>query len=115
MNKPIEEIQLDFIGPKQKNRKIFFYLQGTDLVNGLQLSYAKQRRTNGGQIFRTIQKQYKNGIPKTIRTDKATAFTGRTFREFCKSHQIKIIYGTPYIHTPTGLVERGVRTVKKHC
>ena len=53
-----------------------------------------------------------NGIPKTIRTDKASAFTGRFFREFCKKNYISIIYGTPYIHTPTGLVERGVRTLK---
>ena len=59
--------------------------------------------------------QYINlkGIPKTIRTDKATAFTSLSFREFCKNHQIKLIYGTPYIHTPTGLVERGVRTLKE--
>ena len=55
-----------------------------------------------------------NGIPKTIRTDKATAFTGRFFRNFCKRHYIRIIYGTPYIHTPTGLVERGVRTLKEN-
>ena len=39
--------------------------------------------------------------------------TSRSFREFCKHHQIKLIYGTPYIHTPTGLVERGVRTLKE--
>ena len=25
---------------------------------------------------------------------------------------MRLIYGTPYIHTPTGLVERGVRTLK---
>ena len=25
-----------------------------------------------------------------------------------------MIYGTPYIHTPTGLVKRGVRTLKKN-
>ena len=55
-----------------------------------------------------------NGIPKTIRTDKATAFTGRLFRDFCKKHYIKLIYGTPYIHTPTGLVEQGVRTLKEN-
>ena len=24
------------------------------------------------------------------------------------------MYGTPYIHTPTGLVERGVRTLKEN-
>ena len=55
-----------------------------------------------------------NGVPKTIRTDKATAFTGRLFRKYCRRHYIKLIYGTPYIHTPTGLVERGVRTLKEN-
>ena len=54
-----------------------------------------------------------NGVPRTITTDKATAFRGRLFGEFCKYHQIKLIYGTPYIHTPTGLVERCVRTLKE--
>ena len=54
-----------------------------------------------------------NGIPETIRTDKATAFTSRSFREICKDHQIKLLYGTPYILSPTGLVERGVRTMKE--
>ena len=33
-----------------------------------------------------------NGVPKTIRTDKATAFTGRPFRNFCKEHYIKLLY-----------------------
>ena len=54
-----------------------------------------------------------NGFPRTIRTDKATAFTGQTFKEFCRNHHFRLEYGTPYIHTPTGLAERGVRTLKE--
>ena len=63
-----------------------------------------------GETAKKFLEQYIqiNGIPKTIRTDKATAFTGGLFEDFCKKHYIKLIYGTPYIHTPTGLVERGV-------
>ena len=63
-----------------------------------------------------ILEQYNrlNGIPKTIRTDKAAASTERLFRDFCKKHYIKLIYGTPYIYMPTGLVERGVRTLKEN-
>ena len=59
--------------------------------------------------------QYKHlkGIPRIIRTDKATAFKGRTFREVRKKHKIKLIYRTPCIHTPTGLVKRGVGTLKE--
>ena len=60
--------------------------------------------------------QYKtpNSLPQTIRTDKGTAFTGKEFRDFCKSLKIKLIYGTRYIHTPTGLVERGIKTLKEY-
>ena len=53
-----------------------------------------------------------NGLPQTIETDKGTAFTGKEFRDICKSLSIKLIYGTPYIHTPTGLVERGLKNVE---
>ena len=72
-------------------------------------------KSTDGETTVTFMEQYinLNGIPKTIRTDKTTAFTGHTFREFCKNHHIRIIYGTPYIHTPTALVERGVRTLKE--
>ena len=69
-----------------------------------------------GETAVTFLEQYirLNGIPKTIRTVIATASTGRLFRDFCKKHYIKLIYGTPFIHTPTGLVERGVRTLKEN-
>ena len=30
----------------------------------------------------------------------------------CKNLNIKLIYGTPYIHTATGLVEKGIKTLK---
>ena len=30
----------------------------------------------------------------------------------CKNLNIKLIYGTPYMHTATGLVERGIKTLK---
>ena len=53
-----------------------------------------------------------NGIPQVIRTDKGTAFTGNEFRSTCKKLNIKLIYGTPYIHTATGSVERGIKTLK---
>ena len=53
-------------------------------------------------------------MPQTIRTDKGTAFTGKKFRNFCKFMSINLIYGTPYIHTSTGLVERGIKTLKEY-
>ena len=53
-------------------------------------------------------------LPQTTRTDKGTAFTGKELDEICKSLNIKLIHGTPYIHTSTGLVERGIRTLKEY-
>ena len=55
-----------------------------------------------------------NGLPQTIRTDKGTAFTGIEFRELCKALNINLVIGTIYIYTPTGLVERGIRTMKEY-
>ena len=48
-----------------------------------------------------------NGIRQTIRTDKETAFTGNEFRQMCKYFYMKLLYGIPYTHRATGLVERG--------
>ena len=55
-----------------------------------------------------------NGLPQTIKTDKGTAFTRKEFKELCKSLNINLMYGTSYIHTPTGLAERGHRTLKEY-
>ena len=112
MNSPNEEIQLDFIGPITDNNRRFYILLSIDRYS--KWPAASFCKHTDGETAVTFLEQYiqLNGIPKTIKTDKATAFTGRTFRNFCKKHYIKLIYGTPYIHTPTGLVERGVRTLK---
>ena len=69
-----------------------------------------------GKTAKNFLEQYitLNGLPQTIRTVKSTAFTGKEFRDFCKSLNIKLFYGTPFIHTPTCLVERGVKTLKDY-
>ena len=65
--------------------------------------------TDGETAIKFLEQNIQlNGISKTIRTD-----TGHLFRDFCKKHYIKLIYGTPYIHTPPGLIERGVKTLKE--
>ena len=104
-----QEIQLDFIGPiRFKQRRLFIlvsmtggmYMRGTSRKNCKNFS---------GTIFFT---KWQNCIPQTIRTEKGTAFTGNEFRSTCKKRSIKLIYGTLYIHTATGLVERGIKTLK---
>ena len=114
LNNPNEEIQMDFIGPITENNRRFYILLSMDRYSKWQaVSFCT---STDGETAVKFLKQYiqLNSIPKTIRSDRATAFTGRLFRDFCKKHYIKLIYGTPYIHTPTGLVERGVRTFKEN-
>ena len=113
LNKPNEEIQLDFIGPITENNRRFYILLSMDRFS--KWPAASFCKSTENQTAVKFLKQYVNlnGIPKTVRTDKATAFASRSFKEFCKEHRIKLIYGTPYIHTPTGLVEQGGRTLKE--
>ena len=114
LNNPNEEIQIDFIGPITENNCRFYILLSMDRCSKWPAA-SFCTSTDGETAVKFLEKYIQlNGIPKTIRSDRATAFTGCLFRDFSKKHYIKLIYGTPYIHTPTGLVERGVRTLKKN-
>ena len=96
LSKPNEEIQLDFVCPINKKNHIFYILLSTDWFS--EWPAASLCKTTEGQTAVRVLEQYinLNGVPKPIRTDKAIAFTCRLFREFCKNHQIKLIYGIPY-------------------
>ena len=114
VEKTNQEIQLDFIGPIRFKHRRFYILLSKDRYSRLPAACICEAPT--GKTAKNFLEQYitLNGLPQTIRTDKGTAFTGKEFREICKSLKIKLIYGTPYIHTPTGLVERGIRTLKEY-
>ena len=102
-----QEIQLDFIEPIRIKHRRFFIVISIDQYSRWPVASICETPTGKSAI--NFLKQYVtiNGLPQIIRTDKGTAFTGREFRDFCKSLNIKLIYGTPYVHTPTGLVRRG--------
>ena len=114
LNNPNEEIQMDFIGPITENNRRFYILLSMDRYSKWPAA-SFCTSTDGGTALKFLEQYIQlNSIPKTIWSDRATAFTGCLFRDFCKKHYIKLIYGTPYIHTPTGLVEKGVRTLKEN-
>ena len=107
------DIQLDFIGPiTEKNHRFHILLSMDRFSKWPATSFCKSTESQTAVKF-LEQHINLNGKPKTIRTDKATAFTNRLVRDFSKNHQIQLIYGTPFIHKSTGLVERGVRTLKE--
>ena len=109
-----QEIQLDFIGPIRFKHRKFYKLLSRDRYSRWPAACICEAPT--GKTAKNFLEQYitLNGLPQTMRTDKGTAFTGKEFRDFCKSLNVKLIYGTRYIHTPTGLVERGIKTLKQY-
>ena len=109
-----QEIQLDLIGPIGFKHRRLYILLSIDQYSRLPVACiceAPTRKT--GKIF---LEQYVTliGLTQTIRTDKGTASTGKELRELCKSLNFSLIYGTPYIPTPPGLVESGIRTIKEY-
>ena len=114
LNNPNEEIQLDFPGLITESNRQFYNLLSIERYSKWPAA-SFCASTYGEMAVKFLEQHTRlNGVPKPIRTDKATAFTGLLFRDFCKKQYIKLIYGTPYIHTSTGLVERGVRTFKEN-
>ena len=112
--KPNQEIQMDFFGPIRFKQRRIFILGSIDRYS--RWSAACSCETLAGKTAKRVLEQNINfnGVPQTIRTEKGTTFTGKEFKDFCENINIKLIHGTPYIHTPTGLVERGIKTLKDY-
>ena len=90
-----EEIQLDFIGPITVDNRRFHILLSMDRFSKWQAA-SFCTSTDGETAIKFLEQYIQiNGVPETIRTDKATAFTARPFRTFSKEHYIKLLYGTP--------------------
>ena len=108
---PTEEIQLDFVGPKRYKHRRFYIIISFDRYSRWPAACICEVPTT--KTAKVFKQQYilLNGIPRVIRTDKGTAFTGKESRQVCKNLHIKLKYDTPYINTATGSVERG-KTLK---
>ena len=88
VNNPNEDIQLDFIGPITENNRRFYILLSMDRFSKWPAA-SLCKYTDGKTAVKFIEQYIQlNGIPKTIRADKATTFTGRLFRDFCKKKNI---------------------------
>ena len=92
---PNDEVQLDFIGPITDQNRRFYILLSMDRYS--KWPAASLCKTADGETAIKFVEQYcnLNGIPKSIQTDKLTAFIGRQFRRFCRNEFIKLKYGTP--------------------
>ena len=51
---------------------------------------------------------------KPLERIKSPPSPKKELREFSKNINIELIYGASYLHTPTGLVDRGIKTLKDY-
>ena len=102
LENPNEEIQLDFIGPITVDNCRFHILLSLDRFS--KWPAASFCTSTDGETAIKILEQYiqLNGVPKTIRTDKATAFTGRLLRTQHQTNIRDTVYPHPYRFSGTG-------------
>ena len=88
VEKPNEEIQLDFIGPIRFKHRRFYILISIDRYSRWPAACICEDPTS--KTAKVFLQQYilMNGIPQVFRTDKGTAFTGKEFRQMCKNIHI---------------------------
>ena len=88
VNSPNEEVQLDFIGPITDNHRRFYMILSIDRYSNWPAASCC-KHTDGKTAIKIVEQYIQlDSIPKTIRKDKATAFTGGLFLDFCKNATI---------------------------
>ena len=102
--KPNQEIQLDFAGPTRVKRRRFFLLVSKN-------RYMRNTNRENSKTFFGAIYHIEWTAPYDQNGYRYSPYR-KEFWDFCKSLNIKIIYGTLYINTPTGLVEREIKTFK---
>ena len=114
VNQPNDEISLDFAGPFQNARKQKKYLLvSVDNNSGWPDAMFLPNPTAEKVIEFLLEYLAKNGIPKRIRTDPGTVFTGDKFKAFCREKFIQHIVCPRRDHRGNGKVERMIRTVNE--
>ena len=111
---PGEEIQIDFTG--KLNSKLLdsspVILVAVDKCS--RWPVAKTCKNTNHDTVITFLREYINvyGVPKTIKLENVSAFISKEYKSFCKEYNIIRKYGTPNLHTGTGLVERTIQSLK---
>ncbi len=75
------------------------------------VSKAGNTKTAIALLNRTVDE---SGVPYSIKTDNATAFTSSKFQDTVNRLHIIHRLSTPYVHTPIGTVERNIRTLEEY-
>ena len=109
-----QEIAIDFAGPFQNAihaRK--YLLVSIDHFSGWPEAKFLSKPTTDNVIEFLRNYISRHGIPKIIRTDPATIFRSRKFKEFCNKWLIKHIECPISDHRGNGKIERLIRTINE--
>ena len=111
---PGEEIQMDFTGNLECKHFEHspFILIAVD--SNSRWPVAEICKNTNHESVITFLKEYTNvyGVPKSIKTDKGSAFTSKEFSKYCNENNVTRKYGTANLHTGTGLAERTIQFMK---
>ena len=111
---PGEEIQLDFTGNLHNKKTTLspYILVAVDKNSRWPVTkFAKIQTTNPLLHSSKIIYIYVRGT-ETKKSQIKEAPLSKVYKEFCKTQNIKYIYGTTNLHTGTGLVERTIQSLK---
>ncbi len=112
---PNEQIQADFLDPFLDERgKTKHVIVAVDNCSKYIWSKVTKHCSSKSAIKFLTTVVEETGTPKELKTDNATAFTSRDFKQFTDTHHIKHSFCTPYVHNAIGTVERNLRTLQDY-
>lgn len=112
VDEPLHTIHIDHVGPFCKSRKGNSYL--FVIVDSFtKFVWAEPcRTTKSAEVISNLEKIFSMfGYPKRIVSDRGTAFTSKTFRDYCNNKQIQHIQNSVASPRSNGQVERFNRTL----
>ena len=113
--KPNQEIQIAFGGPifDEKGNEVYF-LAAIDHFSNHPTACIYDK-AKGPNVLKFLKKHIENGVPRSIRLDKAKCLVGNQVKTFCYNiikKNIDIIETPVNDHRAIGLVERLIQTIK---
>ena len=106
---PWSQIHIDYAGPFEGK---MFLLMADPHSKWLEIQMTNS--TTSLAMIEALHKSFSTfGLPKTIVSNNATAFTSSEFSEFVKKNGIYHIFTPPYHPASNSLVERAVQTFKE--
>ena len=110
---PGEDFQMDFTG--NLNSKHFEHLQLILVAvdSNSRWPVAKICKNTNHETVTTFLQENTNiyGVPKSVKTDRGSAFISKEFSKYCNENKIIRKYGTSNLHTGTVSAERTIQSL----